>query len=167
MSRGSGQRVGRPPPGSRASACLPAPTTVAVSLTRRVRKPEARAMVRSGSVEPSSRGDVTSIPCAAPTALQAAMRRSPAVKFKGAARGETIWPGARLRASTAWPRPWRPWRRHGGRRLHAARRPGPSRSPGRRRSRRAQRGGTASAPARGRLSRSRSRCPRAGPFRTG
>ncbi len=50
-------------------------------------------MVRRGSVEPSSRGDATSISCASPTAPHAAMRRSPAVMVAGAVTGATTWPG--------------------------------------------------------------------------
>ena len=49
-------------------------------------------MVRRGSVEPSSRGDATSISCAAPTTPHAAMRTSPAVKLAGAVKGGKTCP---------------------------------------------------------------------------
>ncbi len=84
-SQGSGRPAGRRPARRPSIGAPSSDHHLAVSLTRRVRKPEARAIgpqrVRRRS---SSRGDVTSIPCAAPTMRQAAVKRSPAAKATGA-----------------------------------------------------------------------------------
>ena len=100
-----------------------------VSLTRRVRKPEARAMVRSGSVtlvEPRGR-DLDPL-----RRTHRPARRDEKVALR---QGSPVRRGAgplaphRRPAKTAWPGRWRPWRRRAARRSPGARRPGPSRSP--------------------------------------